>query len=218
MGGDHLTVQLDLHDAKLQRGHQIGLEINRELEPVGGTSGDNSDDEERSAHVPRIREIGRSSPLFRGLGSWTKSKYEALRLTTYDKFRRLLSVPEQIPKPTPAELQILEIIWDIGLATVRQVHAKLSQVQPTGHTTVLKLMQIMHRKGLVVRDESSRSHVYEAAQPREQTRGKLVRDLIDRAFSGSAAGLVSSALAEKVATPAELAEIRALLDRLEGES
>jgi predicted transcriptional regulator len=118
----------------------------------------------------------------------------------------------ELPRPTPSELQILEAIWEIGPATVRAVHALLGQRQTIGHTTVLKLMQIMHQKGLLERDESSRTHVYRAAQPQEQTRRRLVRDLIDRAFAGSAAELVQSVLDDRRASPEELSAIRALLE------
>lgn len=121
-------------------------------------------------------------------------------------------------KPTPAELQILEVLWDRGASTVRQVHGVLTVAQGTGHTTVLKLLQIMHQKGLVLRDESRRSHVYTPAVSRARTRGQLVRDLMERAFSGSATELVASALGEKPASKKELAALRALIDEMENGS
>jgi predicted transcriptional regulator len=96
------------------------------------------------------------------------------------------------------------------------VHDELNQNQPTGYTTVLKMLQIMTEKGLVSRDESERTHVYEAAAPEEETQKQLVNDLMDRAFGGSARNLVLHALSAKRASRKELAQIRRLLDELEG--
>ena len=121
------------------------------------------------------------------------------------------------PRPTPSELQILEVIWELGPSTVRAVHAHLARGHASGYTTVLKLMQIMHQKGLLVRDESSRTHVYRATQAKERTRERLVRDLIDRAFAGSAARLVQSVLDDQRASPEEIAQIRALIEASEEE-
>ena len=120
------------------------------------------------------------------------------------------------PKPTDAELGILRVLWRRGPSTVRQVWEELSPRHGTGYTTVLKLMQIMADKGLVRRDESSRSHVYEPSFSEEHTQRQVVRHLLERVFSGSAPKLVMQALAAKKATPRELAEIRRLLDDLEG--
>jgi predicted transcriptional regulator len=119
------------------------------------------------------------------------------------------------PLPTDAELSILAVLWRLGPSTVREVHEALRPTQGTGYTTVLKLMQIMAQKGLVARDESQRSHVYRALTGEEQTQRRLLGDLIDRAFSGSASQLVMRALSVKRSSPEELAEIRALLDGLE---
>jgi predicted transcriptional regulator len=120
------------------------------------------------------------------------------------------------PKPTDAELSILRVLWRGGPSTVRQVWEELSPEQGTGYTTVLKLMQIMADKGLVRRDESARSHIYEPSRSEEQTQRQVVRHLLERMFAGSAPKLVMQALAAKKATPGELAEIRRLLDELEG--
>jgi predicted transcriptional regulator len=120
------------------------------------------------------------------------------------------------PRPTPAELEILRILWAAGPATVREVHEKLERERPTGYTTVLKLMQIMTEKGLVRRDETARAHVYAASAPEEQTQQQLVGDLVDRAFGGSASRLVVQALSGRKTTREELSRIRELLDRLEG--
>jgi len=114
-------------------------------------------------------------------------------------------------RPTDAELAILRVLWTRGPSTVRQVAEALGR--DTGYTTALKLLQIMTEKQLVVRDESARTHVYEAAFSEDETQRHLVADLVDRAFDGSAAKLVLQALAAKKATPAELAAIRRMLDQ-----
>ena len=119
------------------------------------------------------------------------------------------------PRPTPAELEILRVLWQHGPRTVREVQEQLDQERPTGYTTVLKLLQIMTDKGLVRRDESARAHVYAATAPEATTQRQLVRDLVDRAFGGSASQLVLHALSTRKASREELARIRELLDRLQ---
>jgi len=121
------------------------------------------------------------------------------------------------PRPTDRELTILRILWDNGPSTVREVNEAMSKGQDTGYTTTLKLMQIMTEKGLLVRDESQRQHVYRPAFTEERTQKQLVGDLLDRAFSGSAEKLVMRALSAKKVSAKELARIRKLLDELEGE-
>lgn len=121
-----------------------------------------------------------------------------------------------LPKPTDAELAILGVLWQAGPSTVRQVHDALAGERGIGYTTILKLLQIMADKGLVERDEAQRSHVYRARLPREQTQAQLVGDLLEKAFGGSAAKLVMSALSHQPASPEELAEIRRMLKKLEG--
>jgi predicted transcriptional regulator len=116
-----------------------------------------------------------------------------------------------IPRPTDAELAILRVLWSRGASTVRQVHDVLSLDRPAAYTTALKLLQIMTDKGLVRRDESERTHVYEARLTEEQTQRQLVGDLLDRAFGGSASKLVMQALASRKASPQELDEIRRLI-------
>lgn len=118
-------------------------------------------------------------------------------------------------KPTEAEFNILGVIWERETTTVREVHEILSGRQDIGYTTVLKLMQIMTEKGLIERDRSVRPQTYWAARPQKQTQKMLLRDLLDRAFSGSPGSLVLQALAMRKSTPEELKEIRALIDRLE---
>jgi predicted transcriptional regulator len=120
------------------------------------------------------------------------------------------------PRPTDAELKILRVLWARGPSTVREVLDVLGGEEKTGYTTVLKTLQIMTDKGLVDRDESKRTHVYRASRPQAQTQRQLVRDLLDRAFGGSAHGLVMQALAAREPSAEEVAEIRQLLDELEG--
>jgi len=117
--------------------------------------------------------------------------------------------------PTDAELEILKILWEQGPSTVSEVQKKMERSRPTGYTTVLKFLQIMYGKGLVKREESQRAHVYEAVPSQDGTRSRLVRDLLQRAFGGSAHKMVMHALTEKKVSPQELAEIRTLLDSLE---
>ena len=120
-----------------------------------------------------------------------------------------------LPRPTEAELAILRVLWDRGPSTVRDVQQALEVERGTGYTTALKLLQIMTDKGLVRRDDRQRTHIYEAVLPAEATQRQLVRDLLDRAFGGSARQLVMQALSAERASKADLAEIRKLLDALE---
>jgi BlaI family transcriptional regulator, penicillinase repressor len=120
-------------------------------------------------------------------------------------------MPRPAPRPTDAELAILRVLWDRGSSTVRQVHEVLTESRETGYTTTLKLMQIMAEKGLVVRDESARTHIYAARLSQDQTQRQLVLDLVDRAFGGSAAALVMQALSAQPTTSEELEEIRRLI-------
>ena len=125
-------------------------------------------------------------------------------------------MPEtELPRPTDAELEILKVLWRRGASTVREVFETLSETRGAGYTTVLKFMQIMADKGLVVRDESERAHRYEAALPEEETQRRLVGDLLRKAFDGSARKLVLHALSAERATAEELTEIRQMLDELE---
>jgi predicted transcriptional regulator len=123
---------------------------------------------------------------------------------------------QPLPKPTGAELEILGVLWETGPATVRQVHEALEARRGAGYTTVLKLMQIMAEKGLLERDEAGRAHVYKPAWKREETQRQMVDDLLERAFGGSAAQLVMSALAGRRTPKKEMEEIRRMLDEYEG--
>jgi BlaI family transcriptional regulator, penicillinase repressor len=118
----------------------------------------------------------------------------------------------ELPRPTDAELEILTVLWMTGPATVRQVYDVISRRRPAQYSTILKFMQIMADKGLLLRDEEQRAHVYTPAQPREWTQQQLAGHLLDRAFSGSAKALLIGALSAKRANKAEIAELRKLLD------
>src|SRR5919199_1910278 len=126
-----------------------------------------------------------------------------------------MAAPKYI-KPTESELEILQILWLKGLATVREVHEELAQTKEVGYTTTLKLMQIMHEKGLVKRDESMRTHVYQAAVNKERTQKHLLGKVIENLFSGSSTQLILQALgnSENKASKEELEQIQALLDNL----
>ena len=123
---------------------------------------------------------------------------------------------QSIPRPTDAELAILRVLWQRGPSTVSEVRTELNRKRPTGYTTVLKLLQIMTEKGSVKRDETSRTHVYQASLSEDQTQKQLISDLMKRAFEGSACKLVMQALSTKKASGKELAQIRELLDEIEG--
>lgn len=119
-------------------------------------------------------------------------------------------------KPTESELEILQILWQSGTATVRDVHEELAKTKDAGYTTTLKLMQIMHDKGLVKRDESMRTHVYQPAVNKEKTQRHLLDKMIDSLFGGSSTQLVLQALGsgEQKVSAEELAQIQSLLDNL----
>lgn len=119
-------------------------------------------------------------------------------------------------KPTESELEILQILWDKNLATVREVHEELAKTKDVGYTTTLKLMQIMHDKGLVNRDESMRTHIYQAAVNKEKTQKHLLNKMIDSLFGGSSTQLVLQALGggEQKVSAEELQQIQTLIDNL----
>ena len=120
-----------------------------------------------------------------------------------------------LPRPTDAELEILTVLWSRGPSTVRDIHETIAARKPTQYTTVLKVLQIMADKGLVIRNEEQRAHVYQAARPREWTQQQLAGDLLHRAFSGSAARLMQGALSARKTSKAELTELRKLLEDYE---
>jgi predicted transcriptional regulator len=120
------------------------------------------------------------------------------------------------PNPTPAELEILRVLWESGPHSVREIHRVLNETRSTGYTTVLKLLQIMTEKGLVNRDEERRPQIYRARYPREHTQRQLLNDLVQRAFGGSVKALVLQALAGRRSSREELEEIERLLDQMQG--
>jgi BlaI family penicillinase repressor len=117
-------------------------------------------------------------------------------------------------KPTESELEILQVLWDKGQASVREVHEELLKTKEAGYTTTLKLMQIMHEKGLVKRDDSVKTHIYQAAVSKEKTQKHLLGKMIDTLFGGSPTQLVMQALGNHKASASELEEIQKLLDNL----
>lgn len=119
---------------------------------------------------------------------------------------------KSLPRPTEAELELLRILWDKEPATVRGIYDALNLQRPSGYTTVLKMLQIMTAKGLVVRDEANRAHVYRAALSQDVTQSEILKDLSVRLFSGSAAQLALHALAMEPASADELDAIRILID------
>jgi len=119
------------------------------------------------------------------------------------------------PLPTEGELEILQVLWRLGPSTVRDIHSELERKRTVGYTTVLKLLQIMHNKRLVVRDDAERAHRFAAAAPPEETERGIVRAFADRVFGGSPTRLVLRALSAHRPSRAELDEIRRLLDRVE---
>lgn len=124
---------------------------------------------------------------------------------------------EKKPHPTEKELAILQVLWRLGPATVREVNAEISRQQKTGYTTTLKLMQIMTDKGLLARDESGFKHVYRPAVSEEKTEKQIVGDLLEKVFAGSAQRLVMRALSAKGVSADELKKIREMLDELNHE-
>lgn len=127
-----------------------------------------------------------------------------------------MSAPKLI-KPTESELEILQILWDKGLATVREVHELLASTKDVGYTTTLKLMQIMFEKGLVTRDDSSKTHIYQPAVSREKTQKQFLNKMIDTLFAGSSSDLVMQALGGHDASAEELEKIQQLINQLKKE-
>ena len=124
---------------------------------------------------------------------------------------------QKILKPTDSELEILGVLWENGASTVKFINDKLNEKKEVGYTTTLKLMQIMHDKGLLERDSTARSHIYKPLISKEETQRVLMDKLLDTAFGGSAMKLVMQALGNKTASSKEIKEIRELLDKIEKE-
>lgn len=118
-------------------------------------------------------------------------------------------------KPTDSELDILKVIWQKGACTVREVHTEIEKEKESKYTTTLKLMQIMHEKGLLNRDASARTHIFDAAIPQEQTQGELLKTIIDNVYNGSASQLVMQALGNHKSSSEELKQIKEYLASIE---
>lgn len=118
-------------------------------------------------------------------------------------------------KPTEAELEVLHILWQNGASSVRFVNEKLCENREVGYTTTLKMMQVMYDKGLLSRDDSTRSHIYTAIYKQEETQQHLLNQFVNSTFKGSAMQLVMQALGNHNATDVELAEIKALIEQME---
>ena len=134
-----------------------------------------------------------------------------------EKPKGLEMAKQQMTKPTDSELEILRILWSNGASTVKTVNEKLNEKKETGYTTTLKMLQIMHEKNLVARDENQRSHLYSAAIDQDKIQKVLLDKLLETAFSGSAANLVMQVLGNSRTSNEELKEIKDLLDKIERE-
>ncbi len=130
----------------------------------------------------------------------------------YEKYRTMTDI--KIIKPTESELEILRVLWDKNEATVREVHEVLSEFKDSVYTTTLKLLQIMHEKGLVKRNDSGKTHIYQAIVTREHTQKQMLDKMMDSLFGGSTTQLVMHALGNKAPSADELKEIQQMLDNL----
>lgn len=126
-----------------------------------------------------------------------------------------MSISGKHIKPTESELEILRVLWEKGPSTVREVHEVLGQSKDAGYTTTLKLMQIMHEKGLLDRDTSSKTHIYSSVVSQENTQRQLLDKMIDTVFNGSASQLVLQALGNHKSSKEELEKIKQYLDEIE---
>ena len=128
----------------------------------------------------------------------------------------MVSIKGNLPQPTKTELNILRILWSNGQCTVREVHEALNEEEPSGYTTALKMLQVMHQKGLVKRDVSQRAHVYSAAVSKSETQSSYLSDMVNRLFDGSTSQLVLQALGNSpTADKLQLEKIEALLTEFE---
>jgi BlaI family transcriptional regulator, penicillinase repressor len=130
----------------------------------------------------------------------------------------MIAKRDDLPQPTRTELNILNILWDKGPCTVREVHEAMNLAETSGYTTALKMLQVMHQKGLVIRDDSQRAHLYAPSQTKASMQNIFLADLATRLFDGSTSRLVLQALGNSpTASESEMREIRALLSRLDGD-
>jgi BlaI family transcriptional regulator, penicillinase repressor len=138
--------------------------------------------------------------------------YEQSRTLVYEISRNMTITKTN--KPTESELEILQVLWGREQATVREVHETLAQTKDAGYTTTLKLMQIMYEKGLVTRDDSHKTHIYQPAVSRSSTQTQFLNKMINTLFEGSPTNLVMQALGNHTATADELEQIQQLIDQL----
>ena len=122
---------------------------------------------------------------------------------------------QQFPQPTDGELEVLRVLWDNGPSTVKQVHETVNKKKPVGYTTTLKVMQVMHEKGLLLRNDSKYRHIYKPVLPAEKTQGQLLTDFLDKAFSGSTEKLVMQLLSAKKLSAKERSKIRKMFNETE---
>ena len=127
--------------------------------------------------------------------------------------RIMKMIRRELPRPTEGELELLRILWQKGAATVRELHDEVSQTRPLGYTSVLKLLQIMTDKGLVEREESGKAHIYRPVGTQQETQSRLVRDISERVFAGSAAALAMHALSTQPVSDQELEALRHLIEQ-----
>ena len=125
----------------------------------------------------------------------------------------MMRTDAQLPRPTEAELELLNILWEKGPATVRDLHQEIAVKRAIGYTSVLKLLQIMTDKGLVEREESGKAHIYRPVGTQQDTQSRLVRDISERVFAGSAAALAIHALSTQPVSDQELEELRRLIEQ-----
>ncbi len=137
------------------------------------------------------------------------------KIFVYSLKALIMSATGKYIKPTESELEILRVLWEKGPSTVREVHEILEQSKDAGYTTTLKLMQIMHEKGLLQRDTSSKTHIYASAVSQENTQRQLLDKMIDTVFNGSASQLVLQALGNHKSSKEELEKIKQYLDEIE---
>ena len=124
-------------------------------------------------------------------------------------------MPETIPQPTAAELEILQLLWELGPCTVKQINGRMNQAREVGYTTTLKMMQIMTEKGLLTRSLNGRSHIYAAMEKPAETRSRLLDNLLHTAFGGSVKTMVMQVLGHRDVSKEELEEIGELIQRME---
>jgi predicted transcriptional regulator len=146
-------------------------------------------------------------------------RYLSYNMTSDSKQKHFLkeaNMPSQkLPQPTGGELEILRILWDNGPSTVKQVHEVVNKKKSIGYTTTLKVMQVMHERGLLVRNDSKYRHIYTPTLPEEKTQRQLVTDFLEKAFSGSTEKLLMHLLSAKKIPAKERAKIRKMLDEIE---